>query len=124
MANPDIVSVQHIYGETIGLSVPVSLGELIPGVTSKVIKVNCVYVSNTTASTANAITLNWKEGGNSFPLLTNVVVPASSTLIAISKNEAIYLEEGQSLEAINTTAAASAGDLKVVISYEVITDQA
>jgi len=126
MANPDIVSVQHIKGKTEGISLGTSVGDILTNGTSSgtnVLKVNCVYVSNTTASTANAITSNWKEGATEVPLLSGVVVPATSTLVAISKNEAIYLEPGQSLTGLNTATGASAGDLKIVISYEEITDQ-
>ena len=128
MANPDIVSVQHIKGKTEGISLGVAVGDILANGTTatpgdNVLKINCIYVSNTNTAN-NAITLNWKEGSTEFPLLTDVVVPATSTLIAISKNEAIYLEPGQSLTGLNSTAGASAGDLKVVISYEEITDQA
>lgn len=120
MAEVNIVNVGTIKGRTKGLCLTddQSAQLLINNANSGVItKVNCVYVSNT-ESQAISVTLSFVDVAAPtvpYKLASEVSVPANSTLVVISKNEAIYLEEGDQLTA---TSGFATGGLDVVISYE------
>lgn len=112
----NILDVVTINGKTFAQVLATSAGDidLVENVadSGKVLKINSVYISNVDNVTAAPATLKF----DTFFLIKEVSVPANSTLIAISKNEAIYLEEGQAL----TGYTDNAGDLEIVISYEEI----
>jgi hypothetical protein len=55
-------------------------------------------------------------GGTATEIVSTVSVPADSSLVVISKDTSIYLEEDKSIGAT----ASAASDLKVVCSYEEI----
>lgn len=118
MANPNIVNVATISGKTEGKSLTASSATLLTNSTNsgKIVKVNSIYASNVDGTTAAPVSLAFNDGSNSFALVSTVSVPADATLIVISKNEAIYLEEGQSL----TGNSDDGTSLKLVISYEEI----
>ena len=118
MANPNIVNVATISGKTKGAALGTTVADLLenPASSGKIFKVNCVYISNIDGESAAAATLNFSDNGTAYKIINTVSVPADSTLVAISKNEAIYLEEGDKL----TGLADVADDLEVVISYEEI----
>lgn len=116
MANPNIVNVSDIKGKTVGVSLTNTSATVLNNNTASTIyKINSVYSSNYSASSA-PVSLAFNDGSNSFTVVSTVNVPASATLITISKNEAIYLEPGQSLEG-NSDDGTS---IKLVISYEEI----
>jgi len=125
MANPNIVSVANIKGKTEGKSLANSTEtNLLTGASSVITKVNCVYVSNTDVTQAVSVTLSFEdvpETGSSttYNLASTVSVPANSTLVVISKNESIYLEEGDILK---VTSGHASGKLDVVVSYEEISE--
>jgi hypothetical protein len=55
-------------------------------------------------------------GGTAYSLVATVSVGADSSLVALDKNTAIYLEEDRSI----TATAGTANDLEVIVSYEEI----
>jgi len=123
MANPNIVNVTDIRGKTSVVDLSTTNATLVvenPASSNKVFKINSLYVSNVDGSTAAEITVSlYSEdniGGTATQLVSTVVVPADATLIVISKDTAIYLEEDKSIGAT----ASAASDLKVVCSYEEI----
>jgi len=120
MAEVNIVNVGTIKGRTNGIcltdQVATTLAINDPN-SSVITKVNCVYVSNT-ESQAISVTLSFVDVAAPtapYKLASEVSVPANSTLVVISKNEAIYLEEGDKLTA---TSGFATGGLDVVTSYE------
>lgn len=116
MANPDIVSVQHIYGTTWVQSVLVSpTVPLVPVVaTGTVIKLDALYVGNIDTSASYKITVDLYRGGVAYNILYQISIPAGAGLDVLSKS--IYLMEGDSLR----TSADFAGKLQAVASGEVI----
>jgi hypothetical protein len=123
MANPNIVNVTDIRGKTSVVDLSTTNATLVvenPASSNKVFKINSLYVSNVDGSAAAEITVSlYSEdniGGTATQLVSTVVVPADATLIVISKDTAIYLEEDKSIGAT----ASAASDLKVVCSYEEI----
>lgn len=120
MAAPNLVSATTINGKTttVNLSTTSATSVLSNAASSgKVLKVNSLYVANTTATAAN-ITINQYSaaalGGTAFPIASTIVVPGNATLVVIDKDAYVYLEENTSLGATAGTSSA----LQIVCSYE------
>ena len=125
MAAPNILSATSIYGKQYGnaLDTTTTTSLLANGSSSnKLLKINSIIVANVDGTSAADITIAYYDqddlGGTATEILSTVSVPADSTLVAIDKNTAIYLEENTS---IGLTASA-ANDLKGFVSYEEISD--
>jgi hypothetical protein len=123
MAAPNVVNVATITGKTAVVDLSTTNATLVvenPASSNKVFKINSLYVANVDGSAAAEITVSlYSEdniGGTATQIVSTVVVPADATLVVISKDTAIYLEEDKSIGAT----ASAASDLKVVCSYEEI----
>lgn len=133
MANPNIVNVTSIYGNTAYVApsaTTVSTAWTYNGTTAltgltpavgTVNKVNSVVVSNVTSSAALvslAISNNATyASGTAFYIAYQISVPANATLIIVDKTTPMYVTENQSVGIIVGTANA----LGAVASFEVIT---
>ena len=129
MANPNIVSVSSIYGESIGEALTTTVTTDIMTVASnKLLKINYISVTNDHASTPVVVTVAVNKAGFTsdgigsgednaavFLLCGTMDLPADDTLVVIDKP--IYLMEGDVLEAGANPATAD-----IFISYEVIDD--
>ena len=118
MAAPNIVNVSNILGSTDVLAVTTTPTDITTnsGGSNKVYKVNMLTIANIDGTNAADITVSLYRGAVEYQILSTVSVPADATLVAISKETAIYLEEGDS---IRLTASAD-NDLVGVCSYEEI----
>lgn len=127
MANPNIVAVTAIYGNTTYLTPSgTSAVVLLPNAASsgKVFKIDNIVVSNTTGTAANATVSIYTNGavaqgsapsgGTAYPVISTVSVPGNASLIAVDKTTAIYLQEGTSISITSGTASS----LTFSISYE------
>lgn len=123
MAAPNIVNVATIIGKsaTIALS-STSATAIVSNAASsgKVFKINMIQIANVDGTNAADITINLYSqddiGGTGYALASTISVPADTTLVALDKNTAVYLEENRSIGAI----ASVANDLVVICSYEEI----
>jgi len=129
MANPNIVSVSSIYGESIGEALTTTVTTDIMTVASnKLVKINFISVTNTHASTAVDVTVKIVKAGftsggigsgednaGTFALASTVNLPADDVLVVIDKP--IYLMESDVLEG-----GASVATADIFISYEVLDD--
>ena len=129
MANPNIVSVTSIYGESIGKGLTTSVDAVMLTVAAnKLVKINYIQVANTDASTATLVSVAvtkaaFTSGGvgsgddeAGIQFLADVVsLPGSDVLVVLDKP--IYLMETDNLEAGANPATAD-----IFISYEVIDD--
>ena len=123
MAAPNIVNVSTIIGksDTIALT-STSATALVSNAASsgKVFKINMIQVANVDGVNACDVTVDVHSaaagGGTAFSLVSTVSVAGDSSLIALDKNTAIYLEEDKSI----TATAGTANDLEVIVSYEEI----
>ena len=129
MANPNIVSVSSIYGESIGEALTTTVTTDIMTVASnKLVKINFISVTNTHASTAVDVTVKIVKAGftsagigsgednaGTFALASTVNLPADDVLIVLEKP--IYLMELDVLEG-----GASVATADIFISYEVLDD--
>jgi hypothetical protein len=123
MAAPNIVNVSTIIGKTAVADLTTTAATSIlsnSSASGKVFKVNSLIVSNVDGSSAADITVSLYSaasiGGTATQIVSTVSVPADSSLVVISKDSSIYLEEDKSIGAT----AGSASDLKVICSYEEI----
>lgn len=123
MANPNIVNVAAIYGNTSTVSLTTtSAFELVSNAASsgKVYKINSIVVANVDGTTAADITINIYSaaslGGSATAIASTISVPADSTLVVTDKTTTFYLLENKSIGAI----AGTASDLIVTTSWEEI----
>ena len=129
MANPNIVTVASIYGNTTyytpsGTTAVVLLANA--AASGVVNKINNVVASNVTASAANATVSIYSNGavaqgsapsgGTAYPLAFQVSVPANASLVVVDKSTAFYLQEGTSISITSGTSNA----LTFTTSYEAI----
>ena len=123
MANPNIVAVTSILGNTTFLTPSdTSANTLLSNAASSgnVLKINQIVAANVNGSSAVdttvAITNQDDGGGTAFPIVSTVSVPADGSIIVTDKTTAIYLMEDQS---IVVTSGTSSG-ISYTISYEAI----
>jgi len=122
MANPNIVSVNSIFGNTTGfLLTTVLTNVLLANATAsgKVFKIESIMVANVDGSTAADATIDIHTAANgtagtSFALAATISVPADATLSVVDKTNTFYLMENQSI----IGGASANSDLEVVIAYE------
>ena len=122
MANPNIVSVNSIFGNTTGfLLTTVLTNVLLANATAsgKVFKIESIMVANVDGTSAADATIDIHTAANgtagtSFALAATISVPADATLSVIDKTNSFYLMENQSI----IGGASANSDLEVVIAYE------
>ena len=123
MAAPNIVNESTITGKSATVALTsTSQTTLVSNAasSSKVFKINMIQVANVDGVNACDVTVDVHSaasgGGTAYSLVSTASVPADSSLIAIDKNTALYLEEDRSI----TVTAGTANDLEVIVSYEEI----
>lgn len=121
MANPNIVNVQDIRGKTSFQSVTESASAVVSNGSSSdtIIKVNSLVVSNVDEAN-HEVTVDILRGGVSRKIANKIVVPAGASLVVISKDTGVYLEEGDDLRLLGSGELFDDGDLEAVCSYEEI----
>ena len=119
MAQPNIVNVTTLRGNTALMNVTtVSTNVVVNAASSnKVYKVNTLLISNIDGTNSADISAEFWRGGITYDIASTITVPADASLILISKDTAIYLEEG---DYIRLQASAN-NDLNAILSYEEIT---
>lgn len=123
MANPNIVNVTSIIGNSLTVAVATSATQLASNAASsgKVFKINSILIANIDGTAAADITVNIYSaaalGGTALAIASTISVPADASLIVTDKSTSFYLLENQSIGAI----AGTTGDLVATISFEEIT---
>tara|TARA_Y100000004_G_scaffold124951_1_gene140538 strand:+ start:10 stop:381 length:372 start_codon:yes stop_codon:yes gene_type:complete len=123
MANPNIVSVASIYGKTVyDTDVATSAASLVSNAASsgKILKINSLIIANIDGTNSADITVTLRNTSATIfsTLASTVAVPADATLIVISKDTSIYLEENMALY----VQSSASGDLSATCSYEEISE--
>ena len=119
MANPNIVNVSNIYGKVAGQSIGTSASEIVsnPAQSGKIFKINAISIANVDGSNSASVTVElYKDQSTIFHLAKTIVVPENSTLVVLSKDTSIYLEENDSIRIYGSHAQRLQG----VCSYEEI----
>ena len=129
MANPNIVSVSSIYGESIGEALTTTVTtDIMTVAANKLVKINYISVTNTHATTAVDVTVKIVKAGftsagigsgednaGTFALASTINLPADDVLVVLDRP--IYLMEADVLEG-----GASVATADIFISYEVLDD--
>ena len=129
MANPNIVSVSSIKGESVGYNLTATTTTTLMTVSAdKLVKINrisCANVDGTNAASVNiSVTksnytpdgiANFDTSGTFF-LAKEIVIPPAATVIILENP--LYLQESDVLKG----GASAASDLDLVISFESIDD--
>ena len=120
MANPNLVNVTSITGESVQAALTTTLTtEILAAASDTLVKVNSIIIANIDGSAAVDVSVFiTKSGGSPIAIASTVAVPADSTLVVIDKNTALYLEEGDNLEG----GASAAGDAVLTVNYEILND--
>ena len=129
MSAPNIVNVATITGKTFyDALADTNLTSVILNAASsgKVIKVTCIICSNVDGTNAATVDVSYHPStttavgstvsSTGYHLAKTITVPADSTLVVLSKDTAIYMEESSVL----AVKASAANDIDVVVSYEEI----
>ena len=122
MANPNIVSVNSIFGNTTGFALTTTLTNVLLAnatASGKVLKIESIMVANVDGTNAADVTIDYHTAangtaGSSFALAATISVPADATLNLVDKNSTFYLMENQSI----IGGASANSDLEVIIAYE------
>ena len=118
MAAPNLVNVATITAKSVQAALTTTLTtEILANASSsgKVFKINNIIIANIDGTNAaDASVFITKSGGSPIAIASTISVPADATLVVINKDTALYLEEGDNIEA----GAGSASDLTITINYE------
>ena len=121
MAAPNIVNVSSIYGKTYSnaLNTTVTASQLVCP-SNKVLKINTIICGNKDSSNDVDVTVLFMDNstGSMRTLANLITVPSKSTLVVLSKDTSIYLEEGDEIKA----GASANSDADIIISYEELDD--
>lgn len=121
MAAPNIVNVSSILGKTMGAALTTTTTtSILTCPANKVLKINAIIVANVDGTNNTDATVSFYDSSATatYALASTITVPADATLIVLSKETQIYLEESDQIRA----GASAASDLQIIISYEEIDD--
>lgn len=118
MAAPNIVNVATITGRTEGVALTTGGNAIVTNsaASGKVYKINSLYIANVDGTNAADVTITFEDASPNvdYKIANTIGVPADATLMVITKDSAIYLEEGDVLRGV----ASADSDLVAVVSYE------
>ena len=123
MANPNILNVTSIYGNTSYLipsvTTAVTWTALTPAANTvnKIDNIVAANVTGTAATVTVAINSAAAGAGTAYRLIYQLPVPANAAIVVVDKSTAFYLGEAQSI--VVTVGTASA--IELTSSYEAIT---
>lgn len=118
MAAPNMINVASIIGKTAVLAVTTGATAIVTNsaASGKVFKINSLIVANIDGTVAADVTVELLRSAVAYDLASTVTVPPDASLVVITRDTQVYLEEGDSLQ---ITGSAN-GDLTAVCSYEEI----
>lgn len=117
MANPNIVNVSSILGKVSGNALTTSAQTIVnnPSSSNKIVKVNSLVISNINGTASADVTAYLlKNGVTTLYIAYTVAVPADATLVLVSKDTSLYLEENDSILAL----ASANSYLHTIVSFE------
>lgn len=126
MANPNIVAVTSIYGNTsylVPTGTTATTWTALTPATGTVNKIDNIVASNVTSSAATiTVSINSATGGGgtAYRIAYQISVPPNASLIIVDKTTAFYLGDAQSIVVTSGTTNA----IELTASYEAITGPA
>ena len=118
MTAPNIIGVTTVTGETDVLDVTTTASVITENLAASnaVYKINSLIVSNVDGASSVDVSVDLFRSGTPYYFARLVTVPANATLVIMSRENAIYLEEGDALR----IQASANGDLQSICSYDII----
>lgn len=118
MPIPDLCNPTKVEAKNAKLAVTTSATAIISNAaaSNKTLRVVSLYVSNVDGIDAASLTVSVFDGTAARHICNTVSVPADSTLSVVTREDVVYLMEGDSLR---LTASAN-NDLEAIVSYEEI----
>lgn len=119
MANPNISTAGSFYGRSQGLALTTSAATLCGSVPSnRVYKINSLIISNINGTSSADVTVYWYDSSaaTNYYLAYTITVPADATLVVLSKDTQIYLEESDYIQVL----ASANSVLHATVSFEEI----
>lgn len=115
MANPNIVNTTSIYGKTDAATAGTAATSITTNSagSGKIMKVNVLMLANKSGSNVDA-TVTLARGTSSYSVINAASVPTGSSLIALARENPVYLMEGDAIK----VAASAASALDAICSYE------
>jgi hypothetical protein len=116
MAAPNLANVANIFGTSTAAALTTTTTTALltnSAASGKVFKVNTIYVTNISGSTAT-VTMDVFNGTTGFDIAFTLVVPVGATVVVVDRNSYIYLLEGWSIRG----GASANSAIDTVISYE------
>ncbi len=117
MAAPNLVQVTSVYGRTTSTSIGTAVTTLVSNPTSsnKSYKLNSLYIANIDNTNPVKVSVDFFRSGTSIRMIDRMQIAAGDSLVALSRDTSIYLEEGDSLRAY----ADVSGRTHLVLSFEI-----
>lgn len=101
MAAPNLIQITSVLGKTTSTSIGTAVTTVVsnPSSSNKAYKLNTLYVSNIDATDDVKVSVDFFRSGTSIRLVDRMTISAGDTLVAVGRDTAFYLEEGDSLRA-------------------------
>jgi hypothetical protein len=118
MAIPDLCNPTKVEAKNAKLAVTTSAQAIVSNAafSNKTLRVVSLYVSNVDGINDASVTVSVYDGSVTRHICNTVSVPADSTLSVITREDVLYLMEGDALR----LTASNNGDLEAIVSYEEI----
>jgi len=119
MAAPNLIQVTSVYGRSTSVSIGTAVTTIVSNPTSsnKSYKINSLYIANIDNSDEVRVSVDFFRFGTSIRLVDRMLIAPGDTLVGMSRDTSIYLEEGDSLRAYADTNDKT----HIVLSYEINT---
>jgi hypothetical protein len=120
MAAPNLAGMTNIKGKVTGssnLSTTLST-TIVTCPVDKVLKVNTIIAANIDGVDSADLTVGVYNGVDNYYLAYQIPIQGQSSMVVLSKENSIYLEEGNEIRA----GASVTGDLSLLVSYDEIGD--
>jgi len=117
MTNPNIASFTTLYGNTAVQLVGLTANAIVTNSSSsnQLFKIYSLTLCNVSSSNVTA-TVDIYRSSVAYRTAANLVVPSTSSVLVISKDNGVYLNEGDTLR----LTAGTASSIEAVCSYEVV----
>lgn len=118
MAAPNLSSVTSITGKTAVYACTSTLGSALSNsaASGKVFKINSIRATNIDVANSFSVDVTVFRSSSHTYIANAIAIPVSSSLIVLSKEDYLYLEEGDAIYAKGSTS----GKIDLTISYEEI----
>lgn len=117
MAAPNLIAITSVFGKTTSTTIGTAATVLVsnPSSSNKSYKINALYLSNIDNTATLKISVDFFRSSTSIRLVDRITISPGDTLVAISRDTSLYLEEGDSIRCY----ADQAGITHAVITYEI-----